>query len=149
MRIRVSYSALGQPRWKSPDKVAGCYGNSVENEWLALGAVCGLNFHFPKIGRSDFSAGKKVAAEPPRKPRRSFPHLLLRLLLLLLLGLAGVAAVCHLTDMRKEAMCAPVTVAVDNGLLWVRERAGELRQLLKNLPVVAKEFHESGQASKN
>lgn len=84
-----------------------------------------------------------MVTESPRKPQRSSLHLLLRLLLLLLLGLAGVAAVCHLTDMRKEAMCAPVNVAVDNGQLWARERAGALWQLLKErLP-------ESSQASKN
>lgn len=98
---------------------------------------------------SDFSAGKKVIVESPRKPGRSFPHLVLRLLLLLLLGLAGVAAVCHLTDMKKEAMCAPVTVAVDNSLLWARERVGVLRQLLKDLSAAAKELLESSQASKN
>lgn len=104
---------------------------------------------FSKIRCSEFSAGKKVITESPRKPGRSFPHLVLRLLLLLLLGLAGVAAVCHLTDMKKEAMCAPVTVAVDNGLLWARERAGALRQLLKELSAAAKELLESSQASKN
>uniref|UniRef100_H3CMN5 Leucine-rich repeat-containing protein 59 n=1 Tax=Tetraodon nigroviridis TaxID=99883 RepID=H3CMN5_TETNG len=88
--------------------------------------------------QSGFSAGRKVVPELPRKPQHPFLHLLLRLLLLLLLGLAGAAAVCHLTDMRKEAMCAPVHVAVDNGLRWAREREGALRQLLKDLSAAAK-----------
>lgn len=119
--------------------------------WFAIACFPFTEFPFTlcKIRCSGFSAGKKVIPESPRKPHRSYLDLLLRLLLLLLLGLAGVAAVCHLTDMKKEAMCAPVTVAVDNGLLWARERAGVLRQLLKELSVAAKEFLESSQASKN
>lgn len=90
-----------------------------------------------------------MTAESPLKPRRSPLRLLLRLLLLLLLGLAGVAAVCHLTDMKKEAMCVPINVAVDNGRLWAREQAVVLRQLVQNLSVAAKELLESSQASKN
>lgn len=31
--------------WKSPDKVAGCHGNGVENRWLGLWAVCGWSLH--------------------------------------------------------------------------------------------------------
>lgn len=102
----------------------------------------------PKIRGSDFSAGKKVPAESPLKPRRSFLRLVFRLLLLLLLGLAGVAAVCHLTDMQKEAMCAPVNVAVDNGLLWAREQEDALRRLVRSLSAALKDFLESSQASK-
>lgn len=90
-----------------------------------------------------------MSAESPLKPRRSFLRLLFRLLLLLLLGLAGAAAVCRLTDMQKEAMCAPVHVAVDNGLLWAREQEGVLRRLVRNLSAAAKDFLESSQASKN
>lgn len=51
--------------------------------------------------------------------------------------------------MRKEAMCAPVAVAVDNGLLWVRGRAAALGQLLGGWSAAAKELLESSQASKN
>lgn len=72
-----------------------------------------------------------------------------RLLLLLLLGLAGVAAVCRLTDMKKEAMCMPINVAVDNGLQWAGEQEGALRRLVHNLSAAAKEFLESSPASKN
>lgn len=147
---------MGVFYWESPNKVAGCYGNGVENGRLCLWAVCSSSLHVLLLenrhcvkSNALASAGKKVVPELPRKPQRSFPHLLLRLLLLLLLGLAGVAAVCHLTDMKKEAMCVPVHVAMDNGLLWAGERAGALRQLLKNLSAAAKEFLESSQASKN
>lgn len=98
---------------------------------------------------SDFPAGKKAPAELPRKPRRSFLRLVFSLLLLLLLGLAGVAAVCHLTDMRKEAVCVPVTVAVDDGLLWAREQEDALRRLVRSVSAALKDFLESSQASKN
>lgn len=90
-----------------------------------------------------------MPAESPLKPRRSFLRLVFRLLLLLLLGLAGVAAVCHLTDMKKEAMCVPVNVAVDNGLLWAREQEDALRRLVRSLSAALKDFLESSQASKN
>lgn len=90
-----------------------------------------------------------MPAESPLKPRRSFLRLVFRLLLLLLLGLAGVAAVCHLTDLRKEAMCVPVNVAVDNGVLWAREQEDALRRLVRSLSAVLKDFLESSQASKN
>lgn len=96
-----------------------------------------------------FSAGKKATAESLLKPRRSFLRLLFRLLLLLLLGLAGVAAVCRLTGMKKEAMCMPINVAVDNGLQWAREQEGALRRLVQDLSAAAKELLESSQASKN
>lgn len=72
-----------------------------------------------------------------------------RLLLLLLLGLAGVAAVCHLTDLKKEAVCLPVNVAVDDGLLWAKRQEVVVRELVQNLSAVAKEFIESMQTSKN
>lgn len=72
-----------------------------------------------------------------------------KLLLLLLLGLAGAAAACRLTDLRKEAVCAPVNVAVDDSLLWAREQEGVVRQLVQNLSAVARELLESMQASKN
>lgn len=97
----------------------------------------------------DFPAGKKAPAESPLKPRRSFLRLVFRLLLLLLLGLAGVAAVCHLTDMKKEAMCVPVTVAVDNGLLWAGEQQDALRRLVQSWSAALRDFLESSQASKN
>ncbi|TWW82258.1 Leucine-rich repeat-containing protein 59 [Takifugu flavidus] len=95
------------------------------------------------------AAGKKAPAESPLKPRRSFLRLVFRLLLLLLLGLAGVAAVCHLTDMKKEAMCVPVTVAVDNGLLWAGQQQDALRRLVQSLSAALRDFLESSQASKN
>lgn len=97
----------------------------------------------------DLSAGRKVVVESPLKPQRSFLGLVLRLLLLLLVGLAGVAAVCRLTDMKKEAMCAPINVAVDNGLQWAREQAGALQLLVQDLSAAARELLESSRASKN
>uniref|UniRef100_A0A3Q4BYA6 Leucine rich repeat containing 59 n=1 Tax=Mola mola TaxID=94237 RepID=A0A3Q4BYA6_MOLML len=74
-----------------------------------------------------------VVLESSQKPRRSFIGLMFKLLLLLLLGLAGAATVCRLTDLRKEAVCAPVNVAVDDSLLWAREQEGVVRQLVQNL----------------
>lgn len=75
--------------------------------------------------------------------------LMFRLFILLLLGLAGVAAACRLTDLKKEAMCVPVNVAMDDGLTWAKEQEGMVRQLVQNLSSAAKEFLESTQASKN
>lgn len=95
------------------------------------------------------SPDKKVVVESSPKPRRSFIGLVFKLLILLLLGLAGVAAACRLTDLKKEAMCVPVNVAVDDGLSWAKEQEGVVRQLVQNLSTAAKEFLESTQASKN
>ncbi|XP_034563950.1 leucine-rich repeat-containing protein 59 isoform X2 [Notolabrus celidotus] len=94
------------------------------------------------------AADKKVVESAP-KPRRSLIGLVFKLLLLLCLGLAGVAAACRLTDLRKEDMCVPVNVAVDDGLSWAKEQEGVVRQLVSNLSSAAKEFLESTQASKN
>lgn len=95
------------------------------------------------------SPDKKPVVESAPKPRRSFVGLLFKLLLLLLLGLAGAAAACQLTDLRKEAVCVPVNVAVDDSLSWARQQEGVVRQLVQNLSSMAKEFLESTQASKN
>uniref|UniRef100_A0A3P9B7B4 Leucine-rich repeat-containing protein 59 n=1 Tax=Maylandia zebra TaxID=106582 RepID=A0A3P9B7B4_9CICH len=73
---------------------------------------------------------KKVAVESKPKPRRSVIGLIFKLLLLLLVGLAGVAAVCHLTDLQKEAFCLPINAAVDDGLSWAKEQQIVLRQLV-------------------
>lgn len=95
------------------------------------------------------STDKKLVVESAPKPRRSLVGLMFKLLLLLLLGLAGVAAACRLTDLRKEAVCVPVNVAVDDSLSWAKEQEGVVRQLVQNLSSAAKEFLESTQASKN
>ncbi|XP_012776049.1 leucine-rich repeat-containing protein 59 isoform X1 [Maylandia zebra] len=95
------------------------------------------------------AADKKVAVESKPKPRRSVIGLIFKLLLLLLVGLAGVAAVCHLTDLQKEAFCLPINAAVDDGLSWAKEQQIVLRQLVQNLSTAAKEFLESTQTSKN
>lgn len=95
------------------------------------------------------AADKKLVVESAPKPRRSLVGLMFKLLLLLLLGLAGVAAACRLTDLRKEAVCVPVNVAVDDSLSWAKEQEGVVRQLVQNLSSAAKEFLESTQASKN
>ncbi|XP_019127469.2 leucine-rich repeat-containing protein 59 isoform X3 [Larimichthys crocea] len=95
------------------------------------------------------AADKKVVVESAPKPRHSLLGLMFKLLLLLLLGLAGVAAACRFTDLRKEALCMPVNVAVDDGLSWAKEQEGVVRQLVQNLSSAAKEFLESTQASKN
>uniref|UniRef100_UPI0037E93957 leucine-rich repeat-containing protein 59 isoform X2 n=1 Tax=Semicossyphus pulcher TaxID=241346 RepID=UPI0037E93957 len=94
------------------------------------------------------AAAKKVVESAP-KPRRSLIGLIFKLLLLLFLGLAGVAAACRLTDLRKEAMCVPINVAVDDGLSWAKEQEVVVRQLVSNLSSAAKEFLESTQATKN
>ncbi|XP_047465896.1 leucine-rich repeat-containing protein 59 isoform X2 [Mugil cephalus] len=91
---------------------------------------------------------KKVAVESAPKPRRSLIGLLFKLVLVLLLGLVGVAAACRLTDLRKENVCVPVNVAVDDGLSWAREQEGVVRQLVQNLSSAAKELLESTQTSK-
>lgn len=102
------------------------------------------------VSNSGFVSGdKKVVVESSPKPRRSFVGLMFKLFILLLLGLAGVAAACRLTDLKEEAMCVPVNVAVDDGLTWAKEQEGVVRQLLQNLSSAAKEFLESTQASKN
>ncbi|XP_054454301.1 leucine-rich repeat-containing protein 59 [Anoplopoma fimbria] len=95
------------------------------------------------------AADKKAVVESAPKPQRSLIGLMFKLLLLLLLGLAGVAAACKMTDLQKEAMCVPVNVAVDDGLSWVKEQEGVVRQLVQNLSSAANEFLESTQASKN
>lgn len=95
------------------------------------------------------TADKKVAVESKPKPCRSVIGLIFKLLLLLLVGLAGVAAVCHLTDLQKEAFCLPINAAVDDGLSWAKEQQIVLRQLVQNLSTAAKEFLESTQTSKN
>lgn len=95
------------------------------------------------------AADKKVVAEAAPKPRRSLIGLMFKLLFLLMLGLAGVAAACQLTDLRKEAVCVPINVAVDDSLSWAKEQEGVVRQLVQNLSSVAKEFLESTQTSKN
>ncbi|KAM7381263.1 hypothetical protein PAMA_012215 [Pampus argenteus] len=95
------------------------------------------------------AADKKAVVESAPKPRRSLIGLMFKLLLLLLLGLAGVTAACRLTDLQKEAVCVPVSAAVDDGLSWAREQEGVVRQLVQNLSSAAKEFLESTRASKN
>lgn len=95
------------------------------------------------------AADKKVKVESAPKPRRSLCGLLFKLLLLLLLGLAGVAAACRLTDLRQEAVCVPVNVAVDDGLSWARVQQGAVRQLLQDLSSAATELLNSAQTSKN
>lgn len=95
------------------------------------------------------TADKKVVVESSPKPRRSFMSLMFKLHILLLLALAGVAAACRLTDLKKESMCAPVNVVVDDCLSWAKEQEGVVRQLVQNLSSAAKEFLESTQASKN
>uniref|UniRef100_A0AAQ5XX32 Leucine-rich repeat-containing protein 59 n=1 Tax=Amphiprion ocellaris TaxID=80972 RepID=A0AAQ5XX32_AMPOC len=92
---------------------------------------------------------KKVVVESAPKPRRSLIGLMFKLLLLLLLGLVGVAAVCRMTDLQREAVCVPVNVAVDDGLTWAKRQEVVVRQLLQNLSSAAKEFLESTQTSKN
>lgn len=87
--------------------------------------------------------------ESTPKPRRSLIGLLFKLLLLLLLGLVGVAAACRLTDLRKESVCVPINVAVDDGLSWAKEQEGVVRQLVQNLSAAAKELLESTQTSKS
>ncbi|XP_068161558.1 leucine-rich repeat-containing protein 59 isoform X2 [Antennarius striatus] len=95
------------------------------------------------------AADKKVVVEVTAKPQRSLIGLMFKLLLLVLLGLAAVAATCRLTDLRKEAVCMSVNVAVDDGLSWAREQEGVVRQLMQNFSTAAKEFLESTKASKN
>ncbi|XP_068610460.1 leucine-rich repeat-containing protein 59 [Brachionichthys hirsutus] len=95
------------------------------------------------------AADKKVAVELAPKPKRSLIGLTFKLLLLALLGAAAFAAACRLTDLRKEAACVPVNVAVDDGLSWAREQEGVVRRLAENLSAAAKEFLESAKASKN
>nr|XP_046233092.1 leucine-rich repeat-containing protein 59 isoform X2 [Scatophagus argus] len=95
------------------------------------------------------AADKKAVVESAPKPRRSFIGLMFKLLLLVLLGLAGVAAACRMTELKKEAMCVPVNVAVDDSLSWAREQEGVVTQLLQNLSSAAKELLESTRASKN
>lgn len=102
-----------------------------------------------KKKKNGLAADKKAAEKTAPKPRRSLIGLVFKLLLLLLTGLAGVAAACRLTDLKKEAMCVPVNVAVDDGLSWAKEQEGVVRQLVQNLSSAAKEFLESTQASKN
>lgn len=102
-----------------------------------------------KFHVSFISAEKKVVVEPPPKPRRSLIGLMFKLLLLLVLGLAAVAAACRLTDLRQEAFCMPINIAVDDSLSWAREQEGVVRQLVQNLSAAAKELLEPTQTSKN
>lgn len=95
------------------------------------------------------AADKKVAVESKPKPRRSLTGLIFKLLLLLLVGLAGVAAVCRLTDLQREAFCLPINAAVNDGLSWAKEQQVVVKQLVQNLSSAAKEFLESMQTSKN
>lgn len=94
------------------------------------------------------AAVKKVAVESAPKPRRSLCGLF-KLLLLLLLGLAGLATACGLTDLRREAFCVPVNVAVDDGLSWARVQEGAVRQMLEKLLSAAGELLNSLHISKN
>ncbi|KAM4623905.1 leucine-rich repeat-containing protein 59 isoform 1-T2 [Polymixia lowei] len=102
-----------------------------------------------KKRRNGQAADKKAVVESAPKPRRSLIGLLFKFLLLLLLGLAGAAAACQLTDLRKEAVCVPINVAVNDSLSWAREQEGMVRQLVQNLSSMVKELLESTQASKN
>ncbi|XP_028990130.1 leucine-rich repeat-containing protein 59 isoform X2 [Betta splendens] len=94
-------------------------------------------------------ADKKAAVKVAPKPQRSVVGLMLRLLLLLLLGLVAVAAACRLTDLQREAVCAPVNAAVDDGLVWAKEQEVVVRQLVHDLSSAVKDFLESAQTSKN
>ncbi|XP_030610972.1 leucine-rich repeat-containing protein 59 isoform X2 [Archocentrus centrarchus] len=95
------------------------------------------------------AAEKKVAVESKPKPHRSHTGVIFKLLLLLLVGLAGVAAVCRLTDLQREAFCLPINAAVNDGLSWAKEQQVVVKQLVQNLSSAAKEFLESTQTSKN
>lgn len=83
------------------------------------------------------------------KPRRSLIGLMFKFFLLLLLGLAGVAAACRLTVLQKEAVCVPVSAAVDDSLSWAKAQEGVVRELVQNLSSAVKEFLESTQTSKS
>lgn len=83
------------------------------------------------------------------KPQRSLIGLMFKLLLLLLLGFAAAAAACRLTDLQKEAVCVPISAAVDDGLSWAKQQEIVVRQLAQNLSSAVTEFLESIQTSKN
>ncbi|XP_028332854.1 leucine-rich repeat-containing protein 59 [Gouania willdenowi] len=95
------------------------------------------------------AAEKKLVGESTPKPQRSLIGLFFKLLLLLLLGLVGVAAACRLSHLQKEAVCVPISAAVDEGLTWARTQEGVVRELAQNLMSAAKELLETTQASKN
>ncbi|CAN9508805.1 unnamed protein product [Ophioblennius macclurei] len=102
-----------------------------------------------KKNNGQAAADKKATVQSAPKPRRSLCGLLFKLLLLLLLGLAGIATACRLTDLRREAACVPVNVAVDDGLSWAKVQQGVVRQLVQNLSSAARELLDSAQTSKN
>ncbi|CAB1312962.1 unnamed protein product [Coregonus sp. 'balchen'] len=96
-----------------------------------------------KKRNGQIAADKKAAAEStPKARRRSLIGLLFKLLLLLLLGLAGVVGVCQLTGLKEEAVCAPINVAVDDGLSWVREQEVDVRvrDLVQEVDIRAREL---------
>lgn len=60
----------------------------------------------------------------------------------MLLGLAGVVGVCHLTGLKEEAVCAPINIAVDDGLSWIREQEVDVRvrELVQEVDIRAREL---------
>lgn len=95
------------------------------------------------------SIEKKATNETVPKPRRSLIGFVFKLLLLLLLSMAAAAAACRLTELRREAVCAPINDVLDNSLSWALEQEAVVRQLMQNLSSAVREFAESMQASKS
>ncbi|MCJ8738806.1 hypothetical protein PDJAM_G00039970 [Pangasius djambal] len=77
-----------------------------------------------KKKRASQNQDKKKASGGVPQSRRSVCarlfSLLLRILLLLIIGAAAVICACRVTELKKEAFCAPVNLYTDEALSWVR-----------------------------
>lgn len=81
---------------------------------------------------------KQVSGAAPQTKRsvcsRLF-SLLLRILFLLIISAASVISACRLTELKKEAFCAPVNLYTDKALNWARglELVQQVIQKISNL----------------
>lgn len=86
-----------------------------------------------KRKRNGEAADRKTLSESFPEARCSLIRFLFKSLVLMLLGLAGAIAACQLTGLKKDAVCVPINVAVDDSLSWALKQEDVLRQLVQKL----------------